>query len=349
MEVDERFAERRTHGAEVAYRLVASRHAGVEVAALRVHHAKQVAANRMHQVVVRLQQPAQPLQPLEFRIPRVQVRVAIQQAVHDREFTVDLRIAAADVGRPRRQPPKQGPRPLRLPAARHQEQPAQPEPRVGCGRRFPNDAQRSFERADMPLERVVPSADGLKEVGNRVRLSAGQRMLNRLGHQALPMEPARGDSVQARRLVVKPTARPLLQELREQPMVAVPDALPVKVFQEQVPTLKLLQRQPGIVDVAEQVGEIAVDPLHNRRLHQENLQSRFELVEHLLQKVVGQISVAPGQLRQHRKRRHPLRQPAMHAAQGNRPTLGAPVHLGGPVAGRAVVHQRAQPALDFPP
>ena len=58
VKIDESLAEDRTHGPEVAYGLVARSHAGVHVAALGVHHAKQVAAHRMHQVVVRLQKPA---------------------------------------------------------------------------------------------------------------------------------------------------------------------------------------------------------------------------------------------------------------------------------------------------
>src|SRR5690606_18690897 len=96
------------------------------------------------------------------------------------------------------------------------------------------------------------------------------------------MKPTAGEPVQPGELRRFRAAQAFLEKLAEETVVTIPVALVIEPLHEEVAPLELLEQLPGVTRAAEQVPELAVDPLQDRAIKQQTSLVGIERIEHLL-------------------------------------------------------------------
>ena len=118
-----------------------------------------------------------------------------------------------------------------------------------------------------------------------------------LDHLAVLVEPPGGPQVQRRHLLGQRPAQLQPEEIREQVVVAKPGPFGVQGHDKRVRVLELQQDPFRARAAGQQVGQFAVDPVEQRGAQEQVLDVVGLEFEHLGEQVLGDRSVAAGELR----------------------------------------------------
>ena len=318
VEVDEDLAEHGPERAEVRDRLVAAREAGVVAAGADVERAQQVAAHRVHRVVLHREFLAEPLEQPELPLVDL-VAVAREQPGHDLHLGVQLGVRGRRV-LPERVHLGQGL--VQVPAPGREEDRREAHPREPAHDAFVQRSERPFDQPLVALHGEQPAADRLEDRGDEFGFRAGLRVLQGRKQVSLLLEPGRRARVQLPDVRAVAT-QALQEELAEQPVVTEPLPRIVHRVHEQVPAFEFLQHGPSPGLAVEATAEVPVDALEDGRAQEELLLVPVQAAEHLLEEVPGEVRAAAGEVVQRGLELVAVVEPAAHHLQRRRPAFRA--------------------------
>ena len=194
--------------------------------------------------------------------------------------------------------------------------------RIG-GDQFGGEADQQLVRKGRPAIKDKAEPVIGQDTDGQAPVTGGLGVPDRFRGEAVRGQPVRGGGVQHRKLIRLGRLQLQLQQVGEQPVVAEPGPGRVQRDHERARLLQLLQNPSSAGATAQQVGELAVDPLENRCTQQQPANLPRLALQHLGQQILGHRPLTarePGhkpfwvRVPRQRQRRQP---------QPGRPALGA--------------------------
>jgi hypothetical protein len=181
--------------------------------------------------------------------------------------------------------------------------------------------QQRLDGLCLPIEHHAEGVVG--EQPGRVGPVAGRLgMPDGVGHLALPEEPSGGLPVQGRHLFGQRPAQFQPEEVREQVVVAEPGPPGVQRDHERVRVLQVQQDPLRAGAASQQIGQLAVDPVHQAGAQQQVLSGGRLAVQQLGEQIRRDRTVAAGELRHEPLRIGVTGQRQHGQPQPRRPSLG---------------------------
>jgi hypothetical protein len=182
------------------------------------------------------------------------------------------------------------------------------------------------QRAHLAVDEEVHPALG-DEVGGEVPGLAGGGVTQRGGVPPVLGGPDGGARVQRLDLVRELHAQLGAQQLGEQLVVAVPDAVLVERRREHAAVLEPGDHRVTVGAAGERIGHLGVERLDDRRAQEERAEVRRLVRERLADEVVADGHVGPGEAVDERARVGMVAQRDRGQPQRGRPSLGPPPEL----------------------
>jgi len=148
-------------------------------------------------------------------------------------------------------------------------------------------------------------------------------LLHRFRDQFLLLEPLCCSPVQRLYLARERQTQPLLEELREEGMVAVPLAVVIERHQKEIGSFRPLEERLRLAAAGQRCTERGAESLEQRGLQQEALHGFWLAAKHVLGEIVHQVAMAAAEASQKLVHIGTPSQRERRQLQSRHPPLGA--------------------------